>query len=246
MSATLELFAPSGLALTVQLYPYGSDTIANGAGGDALTEATNRKGLYTATIAEAITGWHTAHVFLSGTVIAAGDVYLVAGATCRVRDHDPRLSTELAALAVVPTAAVGATPADGDLTIIRGDAFSGTVSDVLHLVGRTYLWFSMKSAPAREADAEAKIQITEDAGLLIVLGDDYATTTDGSLTVDEGAGTVTIVLEAAVTALLSSGQQWSWDLQILDGNGRPQTVAEGKVSITADVTRAIAEPAPEA
>lgn len=86
MSCTLELLAPTGLTLSVQLYPYGSDTIANGVGGDSLTEATNRKGLYTATIAEAITGWHTAHVFLSGTVIAAGDVYLIADEVCRVRD----------------------------------------------------------------------------------------------------------------------------------------------------------------
>ena len=89
MSATLELFAPTGLALTVELYPHGSDTIAN-TGGDSLTEATNRKGLYTATVAETLSGWHTAHVLLSGTVIAAGDVLMVDSETCRVRDHDPK------------------------------------------------------------------------------------------------------------------------------------------------------------
>lgn len=91
MAITLELLAPTGLTLTVDLYPYGSDTRANGS-GDALVEATNRKGLYTATIAEAITGWHTAHVLLSETVIAVGDVYLVAGSTCRVRDASPSQS----------------------------------------------------------------------------------------------------------------------------------------------------------
>lgn len=92
MAATLELFAAPGLTLTVELYPQGSDTIANGA-GDSLTEATNRKGLYTAAIAETLSGWHTAHVKLSGTVIAAGDVYMIDGQTCRVRDHDPTLSS---------------------------------------------------------------------------------------------------------------------------------------------------------
>lgn len=92
MAATIELFAPTGLALTVELYPQGSDTIANGA-GDSLTEATNRKGLYTATVAETLSGWHTAHVKLSGAVIAAGDVFLTDGETCRVRDHDPTVSS---------------------------------------------------------------------------------------------------------------------------------------------------------
>ena len=89
MASTLELLAPTGLTLTVELYPHGSDAIAN-TGGDSLTEATNRRGLYTATISETLSGWHTAHVKLSGTVIAAGDVLMADGQTCRVRDHDPK------------------------------------------------------------------------------------------------------------------------------------------------------------
>jgi len=93
MAATLELLAPTGLTLTVELYPHGSDTIAN-TGGDSLTEATNRKGLYTATVAETLSGWHTAHAKLSGTVISAGDVNMVDGETCRVRDHDPAVDAQ--------------------------------------------------------------------------------------------------------------------------------------------------------
>lgn len=103
MSATLEVFAPTGQTLIVELYPHGSDTIANGAGGDSLTEATNRKGLYTATVAETLSGWHTAHVKLGGVAILVGDVKMVDGATCRVRDHDPAmfsLSTEEAVIVV--------------------------------------------------------------------------------------------------------------------------------------------------
>lgn len=86
MAATLEVLAPTGQTLTVELYPQGSDTIANGA-GDSLTEATNRKGLYTATVAEVLTGWHTAHVKLGGVVILVGDAYMTDGATCRVRSQ---------------------------------------------------------------------------------------------------------------------------------------------------------------
>ena len=41
----VELRAPTALSLTLELYPYGSDTLAN-SGADTLTEQTNRKGLY--------------------------------------------------------------------------------------------------------------------------------------------------------------------------------------------------------
>jgi hypothetical protein len=34
----VEFSAPSGLTLTVELYPYGSDTIANGLGDTATDE----------------------------------------------------------------------------------------------------------------------------------------------------------------------------------------------------------------
>lgn len=87
MAQTLEVKAETGLTISVQLFPYGSDTIANGAGGDTLTEYTNRKGLYFATIAEPISGWHTVHVFQSGSCIAVHDVYLNNTATVhRVED----------------------------------------------------------------------------------------------------------------------------------------------------------------
>ena len=74
-STPVELRAPSGLSLTLELYPYGSDTIAN-TGGDSLTEASARKGLYSATVTESLSGWHTAHVKSGSSVIAVYDIYL--------------------------------------------------------------------------------------------------------------------------------------------------------------------------
>jgi hypothetical protein len=117
---------------------------------------------------------------------------------------------------------------------------------MLRLVGdisaRTYLWFTAKTAPSRQADSAARIQITEAGGLTIVNGEAYATAADGSLTVDEVAETVTIVLAADVTAVLSAGQRMEWDLQILDADGRPETIATGTLTVTTDVTRATEEP----
>ncbi len=86
-STTVEVHMPTGLTLTLKLYPYGSDTIANGAGGDTMTERTNAKGVYSATVTEAITGWHDAIIEEGGTSIAALDVHL-ADDTGTYRCHD--------------------------------------------------------------------------------------------------------------------------------------------------------------
>lgn len=113
MATTLELFAPSGISLTVELYPYDSDTIAN-TGGDTLTEATNRKGLYTATVAETLNGWYTVHVKLAGAVIAVGDAYVVDGVTCRVRANDNARIVALESRIVGTLAAGTHNPQSGD------------------------------------------------------------------------------------------------------------------------------------
>lgn len=62
--------------LTLKLFPFGSDVQANPTGsGDAMTEAANRDGLYEATVAEALSGCHHAHVYnSSGGLVAAGFV----------------------------------------------------------------------------------------------------------------------------------------------------------------------------
>lgn len=88
MAATpVEFVAPPGMTLTLYLYPYGSDTLAN-AGGDAATEATNRDGLYSATVTEAISGWHTAHIYESAALVAVGAVYMEDDTAIK-RVHDP-------------------------------------------------------------------------------------------------------------------------------------------------------------
>lgn len=82
----VEFFCPSGLTLTIELYPYGSDTIGN-TGGDSATEATNRKGLYSANVTEALAGWYTAIVKAGTTVVALYSVFLVDDTSIH-RCHD--------------------------------------------------------------------------------------------------------------------------------------------------------------
>jgi len=66
----------TGLTLTLKLYARGVDTLANGA-GDSMTEQTNRKGTYRATVDEALSGTYEAYaVDGSGNVLYTGLVDL--------------------------------------------------------------------------------------------------------------------------------------------------------------------------
>lgn len=66
---------PTGLTLTADLYPLGSDTIT-GAAALSLTERTNGKGIYRTTTTAAITGWHRALIKNGSDVIAIYDIYM--------------------------------------------------------------------------------------------------------------------------------------------------------------------------
>ena len=72
----VEFTCVSGLTLTAELYPFGSDTIGN-TGGDSATEATNRKGLYSFDVTEALAGWYTAIIKEGTEIRAVYEVYMV-------------------------------------------------------------------------------------------------------------------------------------------------------------------------
>lgn len=114
----VEVRAPSGLSLTLELYPYGSDTLAN-TGGDALSEATNRKGLYTATVTEPLAGWHTAHVKQGSAIVAVYDIFL-ADTTDVQRCEDAPIQLHRGGATIEPVtlaASESVYPADIQLTI---------------------------------------------------------------------------------------------------------------------------------
>lgn len=73
MAITVEFGAPSGIStVTGELYPNGSDSIANGAGGDSASEYTNRKGWWHMSVAEEITGLHLLIIKTDGFAIGRG------------------------------------------------------------------------------------------------------------------------------------------------------------------------------
>lgn len=141
-STPVEIQLPSGLTATLSLYADGSDTLANSGGADTLTEATNRKGLYTATVTEALSGLHFAKVLIGANVVATGWINLEDDTTTySVGDSktDATNATSLASI-VADTNELQADLADGgrldllideilaDVTGLNGDAMRGTDS----------------------------------------------------------------------------------------------------------------------
>lgn len=116
-STPVHVLAPSGLTLTLYLYPEGSDVIANGA-GNALTEQTNRKGVYLATVTQAISGRHYAIVKDgSGNLIANGALALTDTTVIHLVD-------DLVSLALVDAVA----NIDAAITA-KGDETQGVIGD---------------------------------------------------------------------------------------------------------------------
>lgn len=116
-NAVVEIVAPSGMTLTLSLFPIGSDAAA--ASGKTLTERTNDKGTYRGTVTEGLTGLHRA-VALSGAVAVSKGVVLMDDTAT---DHYVRGDADMQALkgqpitcaaAVTFRADVGAAAAPGD------------------------------------------------------------------------------------------------------------------------------------
>jgi hypothetical protein len=110
-SAIVEIVAPSGMTLTLSLFPIGSDTA--GASGKTLTERTNCKGTYRATVTEVLVGLYRA-VALSGTTAVAVGIVLMSDVAS---DHY-----------VVPPAPTG-------MSTYAGDDTAGTTTLLARVVG---------------------------------------------------------------------------------------------------------------
>lgn len=186
MAATpVELLAPSGLTLTLELYPIGTDVIAN-TGGDTLTESTNAKGRYTATVDESISGDHVAVVKSGSNVIANGyldlsddtTTYRVADSLADARVNKATLQT-LDDIENLSAAAVNAEVVDAlatDTYAEPGQEAPGATVSLSTKISYLYKAFRNK--------------ITNDGSTIKLYADD-TTTVDQKATVSDVAGTVT-------------------------------------------------------
>ena len=135
-------------------------------------------------------------------------------------------------------AQVAAVLAGSEITVQRGDTWSISLTGLGDISSRTKLWFTVKSSRGH-ADNQATLMLEETAGLTVVNGAAYVTTTDGEIDVtDEAEGDLTITIAEDVTDDLIPSAYF-FDIQMLAG-GVVTTLTEGSLTVNADITRAIA------
>ena len=126
------------------------------------------------------------------------------------------------------------------ITITRGDTVPGiTITGLGNLEDRTRLWFTVKARPSTDSDAQSKIQITEDGGLLRLNGAAADDSAGGAITVDDEVdGDITLTLTAETAAQLGPAESWRWDIQVAQPGPGVWTPRAGVFLVDADVTRA--------
>jgi hypothetical protein len=123
------------------------------------------------------------------------------------------------------------------LTLIRGDTWAQPVTALGSLVGRTKLWFTVKSNES-DPDSAAILQIVEGVGL-VTLNGAPATAGQGSIVVTDAAtGALTLNLAAAASAQLVLASRLYYDLQWL-GPAGVTTPRRGVLQVDADITRSV-------
>lgn len=140
-------------------------------------------------------------------------------------------------------ASTTATVSGSNITIVRGDTLSASLTGLGDLTGYTSLWFTVK-ADKNDDDDESIVQIKlnssgTDDGLLYINGAAPTHSSDGSITIDSTtSGSITIALDESLTDDLNAGISYFYDVQVLD-TGVVSTLTQAIAYISADVTRDI-------
>ena len=129
-----------------------------------------------------------------------------------------------------------------DITLLRGDTFSATLTDVGALTGYVSIDFTVKRNTSN-TDDEAVIRIRKNASGtgdgLLRLNRAAPTTETGEIVIDdEATGDITITLDETATDGLEVGA-YLYDVQLITATA-VKTLTSGRLNVTSDVTRAIA------
>ncbi len=138
----------------------------------------------------------------------------------------------------VPAEQIQAIAEGGTVIRHRGDHWDFTIEGLESMTGNTKLWLTVKASKSH-ADAQSAFQIIKGTGLTVLNGGGLVSPVvvgDGSVT-DTDSTTISGTLKARANKDLAD-TTFYYDVQILDVDGNPKTVGQGKWVITADVTRA--------
>lgn len=129
------------------------------------------------------------------------------------------------------------------ITILRGDTFSGALTNIGALTDYVSIDFTVKESYSK-TDDEATIRIRKNAsgtsdGLMRLNGAAATSSALGSIAIDDLAtGDITITLDETATDDLST-RNYVYDIQMITASG-VKTLTYGKLIVTADVTRLVA------
>lgn len=185
------------------------------------------------------------------TILLSDGVPVLSIATDAITEIQSGLATQITANAIkaktdlLDMSKVNVvTPVNGStITILRGDTFIATLTDIGNLTNYISLDFSVKRT-VHEPDDNATIRIRKnvsgtDDGLLRLNGAAHAVGTDGSIAIDDAAtGDITIMLNAGVTKELVSGN-YVYDIQLIEAD-EVSTLTGGTLIVSPDVTRLVA------
>lgn len=136
----------SGIAgMKLELYPLGSATIANGTGGDALTEGTPAVGFFTAPVTEELSGDHFAVIRSSGGVALASGSVRISGSTITlnpvgssVNNLEAAALNQLAGLTITYQQPAYSEEAGAFSTpFVQGDSYLSTLAPTITFTGWT-------------------------------------------------------------------------------------------------------------
>ncbi|MHB9032338.1 MAG: hypothetical protein ACYC6L_04735 [Anaerolineae bacterium] len=135
-------------------------------------------------------------------------------------------------------ASVAAAVSGSAITITRGDTVTVSLTGLGSLAGRSKLYACFKTNKGY-ADSQSTMLIEETAGITVLNGAAYATTTDVTLTVnDENVGNITFVFKPAVSSVLPIENGY-YDVQMVTAAGAVTTKSSSNYQVSADVTRAV-------
>lgn len=244
IGGTFPVVDPStgGLSAADDL-PEGTLTI-NGVDSAAIVTvaATAKTGRYTWSVTlpagitdgDALAIWIDADV---GTIPGGNNVWHGAGVSAALASLAAAVWAYAIRTLTSSAAEVAAALTGSAITILRGDTLTVSWSGLGDLSARTKLWVTGK-ADRNHPDSAALFQVIEDSGLAIIAGGTEATAANASVVVtDEDEGDVTLTIKGVETSKLGELASGAWDLQILTTAG-PQTIIEGTLEVTLDVTRA--------
>ncbi len=122
---------------------------------------------------------------------------------------------------------------DQHLLMTRYTTFTFTIGEA-DLTGMEILWFAMKRN-ILDPDSESLIQMNSDDGLLILNGEEWDTSTDGSITFDDDS--LTVLLKPAANGELNNGTGVYWEIKYKDATDVYGVFQSGLMTITNALTQ---------